>query len=250
MESRPRLWLVDDNPEIGVIVGMLCRRGGQTFSRFNAIAPTREALRNVEIPRPDLLLLDVNLPGESGLELLRLRRETGDGLPVALFCQPGLHMDIAAGWAEGGDYLLAKDLVTDPPAWSRRVGEILAHAIGGNGGQSLEWMLKERLATQLSWGRILSQEIEHPSLRPLGGAVLTQVVRRCLAAGFGADAANCLHPVSGRVSAVGLARPASIGQARLILSSLVDQVERLTGRQAALECERRLLAAWTRTELR
>jgi CheY-like chemotaxis protein len=249
MESRPRLWLVDDNPEIGIIVRMLCRRGGQAFSRFNAVAPAREALRTVEAP-PDLLLLDVNLPGESGLELLRLRRQTGGGPPVALFCQPGLHMDIAAGWAEGADYLLSKDLVADPPAWARRVGEILAHAVGGNGRRSLEWMVKGRLATQLSWGRILSQEIEHPSLRPLGGAVLTQVVRRCLAAGFGADAADCLHPVSGRVSAVALARPASIGQARLVLASLVDQVERLTGRQTALECERRLLAAWARTEPR
>jgi CheY-like chemotaxis protein len=241
MGSSPRLWLVDDDPEMAFIVKLLCRRGGQSLTHYDAVAPAWEALQ-AGGPAPDLLLLDLNLPVQSGLELLR--RRGGGGPPVALFCQPGLYRDIAAGWAEGGDYLLAKDLVADPSAWSQRLSEILSHADGSGAGAGLEWMLEEPVFSQLSWGRTLSQELEHPTLRPLGGAVLSQVVRRALSTAFGPDAANCLHPVSGRVSAVALARPASVGQARAVFASLVDQVFRLVGRQAAVACERRLRDAW------
>lgn len=243
MDNRPHLWLVDDDPEMGVIVGLHCRRGGLSLTCFGDVASAWQAWEG-EAPRPALVLLDVNLPGESGLALLRRWRKAGPTPAVALFCQPGLARDIAAGWAEGADYLVSKGLVADPDGWSRRVGEIISRADGDSPPLTLEWLAEERGDKAVSWGRILSRATEQPELRALGGAVLTQVVRRCLVLGFGPAASACLHPVSGRVSALALARPATPGQARAVLRSLVDQVDRLLGRAAALGCEQRLLAAW------
>ena len=68
--TPPRLLLVDDAPEIALIVRRYCHRAGIAVDARADPAAARDALAAAR-QLPDLLLLDVNLPGESGVELCR-----------------------------------------------------------------------------------------------------------------------------------------------------------------------------------
>ena len=228
MASR-RLLLVDDDPQMGVIVGMLARRAGLTMDCQPSVESAWTALRQV---RPDLVLLDVNLPGKSGLELLHRRRQTPNVEPfaVALFCQSGLTGDVAAGWRAGADYLLPKELVTKPDAWPRRVEEILAHAHGQAPPRSLGLPKEGSDGLRSKWGGSLNRLLDHPILRSLGEEVVEQVLRRALVHGF-ADAARLswLVPGAGRLHLEGLPAEAPVAAVHGCLASLLDQVWRLLG---------------------
>lgn len=114
-----RLLLVDDDPSLAAIVRILARRSGHEVAwASDAEAASAELSRQL----PDLVLLDVNLPGTSGPEWLR---SLGERPPVALFVQSGLIDDIARGMAAGAEFHFAKELVTDPAGWTRRLAELL-----------------------------------------------------------------------------------------------------------------------------
>jgi DNA-binding response OmpR family regulator len=134
--TNPRFLLVDDDPDLGVVVRILTRRCGHDLThRLDA----ESAWAGLDADSPDLILLDVNLPGTSGLEFLRRLRASPDHArrAVGLFVQPALKGDIAAGWIAGADYLVSKDLVTQPDAWKSRLDEILEHQRGRDSGTSL-----------------------------------------------------------------------------------------------------------------
>jgi CheY-like chemotaxis protein len=134
--TKPRLLLLDDDPDLGLVLRSLTRRAGHDLTHH---LDAESAWAGLAAADPDLILLDVNLPGASGLEFLRRLRASPDHArrAVALFAQPSLTRDIAAGWAAGADYHLSKDLVTRPDAWRERLDEILAHLRGRASGESL-----------------------------------------------------------------------------------------------------------------
>jgi DNA-binding response OmpR family regulator len=77
-----RVLLVEDEAALADVIGRnLCARGHSV-----ALAPTAEvALRNLAVERPDVLLLDVNLPDMTGWDVLRTLRDDDRGhLPVVV----------------------------------------------------------------------------------------------------------------------------------------------------------------------
>ena len=56
----------------------------------------------------DLLILDINLPDGSGLELLRALRQAGDRTPVILLTANDLELDEVAGLEAGADDYITK----------------------------------------------------------------------------------------------------------------------------------------------
>ena len=75
--------LVEDSPSVGRAYAEGLRRHGHTVR----LATDEEALRTLlGESRPDLLLLDIGLPGMDGIEILRELREEPDtmGLKVAV----------------------------------------------------------------------------------------------------------------------------------------------------------------------
>lgn len=64
-----RVLLVDDHPMIGAALDMLLR--GTDYELLGRARSVAEAGRQVSALKPDLVLLDVNLPDGSGLDVLR-----------------------------------------------------------------------------------------------------------------------------------------------------------------------------------
>ena len=77
-----RVLLADDHPMIGSALEMLLR--GTDYQLIGRARTGAEALKQVERLKPDLLLLDVNMPDGSGIEVLRRLRKTGEGRPVII----------------------------------------------------------------------------------------------------------------------------------------------------------------------
>jgi CheY-like chemotaxis protein len=182
--TRPLLLLVDDAPELGVVVTSLGRRAGCDVACCPDVVAGWQFLQE---RRPDLVLLDVNLPGVSGLELCKKVRATPDlaRLPVALFTHWGLPGDIAAGLEAGADYLFSKELVGRPADWQRRLAEILNHSHSQPQIRLLGWSKDVTFPeTTPDWAARVNQALRHPALRKVAPEVMRVVLRRALQRAF------------------------------------------------------------------
>ncbi|HUK01765.1 MAG TPA: nitrogen regulation protein NR(I) [Steroidobacteraceae bacterium] len=74
-----RVWLVDDDASIRWVLERALRNGGMQPRTFDAAEPALSALRNES---PDVLVTDIRMQGQSGLDLLKKIRETRPTLPV------------------------------------------------------------------------------------------------------------------------------------------------------------------------
>jgi two-component system, OmpR family, response regulator len=107
-ETAPeaRLLVVDDEPNICELLAASLR-----FAGFE-VATARdghEALRVADTFRPDLLLLDVMMPGLDGFEVIRRLRQDGRRIPVLFLTAKDATEDKVTGLTLGGD-----DYVTKP----------------------------------------------------------------------------------------------------------------------------------------
>ncbi|MET0398346.1 MAG: response regulator transcription factor [Longimicrobiaceae bacterium] len=114
--------VVDDEPDISALVAYHLARESY---RVRTAADGVEAIRAVETERPDLVVLDLMLPGMSGLDVLgelRRRGETQD-LPVILLTARREEQDRIEGLRLGADDYLAKPF--SPQELVLRVGAVL-----------------------------------------------------------------------------------------------------------------------------
>jgi CheY-like chemotaxis protein len=75
--------IVDDNMRfVQRIISMLEELNNIGY--INVAKDYNEAIKFLEEERPDLVLLDINLPGKSGIELLRRIKETGNKSQVVM----------------------------------------------------------------------------------------------------------------------------------------------------------------------
>jgi CheY-like chemotaxis protein len=176
--APPLLLLVDDAPEIGYLVRRLTRQAGQELV---VCCDVPEALVALETARPDLIVLDLNLPGPNGLELCRQLRRTPswETIPIALFGLPERSEDIAAGLDAGIDFVLSKDLLARPEAWRQRINEILVAAAGPADGEVVRYQ-SGFMPTHRSYHGItaLNDALWHAVVPRLGLPVVRVLLRR------------------------------------------------------------------------
>jgi DNA-binding response OmpR family regulator len=103
--SVATLLLVDDDPSITSQVGAFLERAGY---RVHCEANGARALERVRTLRPDLVVLDVLLPGMDGRAVLRALRAAGDRRPVILLTKVGKASERALALEEGADDYLNK----------------------------------------------------------------------------------------------------------------------------------------------
>ncbi len=220
--SRPSLLLVDDAPDLAAVVTALGRRCGCDVAWRGDAASAWEYLQTA---RPDLVLLDVGLPGESGLELCRrVRADRGlADLKVALFSHWDLPANVAAGLEAGADFLFSKDLVCRPDEWRRRLGEALAWRRGRPTAAPAP-------SPAPDWVARVNQALAHPSLRRAGPEVVRVLLRRALREAFPAEAGADGWLAPGGAALDGGRLPAlPPEEAAGLVASLADLAWRLLG---------------------
>lgn len=77
-----RVLLVDDHPMIGAALEMLLRE--TRYRLLGRVRNAADAYKQANREKPDLLLLDVNLPDGSGLDVLRRLSRARNGMKVIL----------------------------------------------------------------------------------------------------------------------------------------------------------------------
>jgi two-component system phosphate regulon response regulator OmpR len=96
--------------------------------RVTAACDAAEARERLRFLHPDLMVLDVMMPGETGLELVEsLRRVEGSNLPVLLLTARGAPEDRIAGFEAGADDYLGKPF--EPLELVLRIRAMLRRAV-------------------------------------------------------------------------------------------------------------------------
>ena len=104
--SHGSVLVVDDEPTIAEVVARYLERAGyETITARDGPSAVAAALGN----RPDLIVLDVMLPGFDGLEVMRRTREGLEGrIPVILLTAKGEESDRVVGLQRGADDYVVK----------------------------------------------------------------------------------------------------------------------------------------------
>ncbi|MFD9685964.1 response regulator transcription factor [Kitasatospora sp. NPDC059088] len=133
--TRPgRILVVDDDPTVAEVVAGYLTRAGHHVDRA-ADGPRGLALARTA-PRPDLVVLDLMLPGIDGLEILRRLRTDPDGaeLPVVLLTAKGDETDRILGLELGADDYVTKPF--SPRELVLRVQSVLRRSRAGSAGSA------------------------------------------------------------------------------------------------------------------
>ncbi|HEX8753276.1 MAG TPA: response regulator transcription factor [Solirubrobacterales bacterium] len=123
-QTSAKVLVVDDEPTIVDVVGRYMERAG--YETFRA-GDGPEALSQAQLHRPDLVVLDVMLPGIDGLEVMRrLQEGPGPRTAVILLTARGEESDRLVGLRDGADDYVVKpfspaELVARVDAVLRRV---------------------------------------------------------------------------------------------------------------------------------
>jgi DNA-binding response OmpR family regulator len=103
--ANERILLIEDDPSI--VAGLelnLSLEGYQVTSTGDG----ESGLRLAEESSPDLILLDIMLPGLNGLEVLRRLRRSDPDVPVLVLTARGEEADKILGFQEGADDYIRK----------------------------------------------------------------------------------------------------------------------------------------------
>lgn len=122
-EGTARILLVDDDENLGMIVSDRLMNAGYRITQARNL---REALEYLERESHHLVLLDIYLPDQSGLEGLRSIRARHAALPVIIMTAHGT-IDLAVEAMKEGAY----EFVTKPLDF-KRLGLLVQRAIEGN----------------------------------------------------------------------------------------------------------------------
>lgn len=104
-ERTPKLLVVDDDPRLrDLLRRYLGENGFQVFVADNGVTMNRLCLRE----RFDALILDLMMPGEDGLQILRRLREQKDMTPIIMLTARGEDVDRIVGLEMGADDYIPK----------------------------------------------------------------------------------------------------------------------------------------------
>ena len=158
-----RMVIIDDHP--------LLRKGLQQLAdltpEFDIVGETdngQQGLTLVQELQPDLVLLDLNMPGMNGLETLNALKQLKPAPKVAILTVSDAHEDVVAALRGGADGYLLKDM--DPEELLNKLHQL------SEGRLVMSPNIAECLA--------LALRAENPNIQELGADTLTQREREIL----------------------------------------------------------------------
>ncbi|WP_270936264.1 response regulator [Falsiroseomonas oryzae] len=116
----PHLLVVDDDARLRALLQRFLTEQGFRVTAAADAAAARHALAGIAF---DLVVLDVMMPGESGIELVERLRGEGQEVPILMLTARGAPDDRIAGLEAGVDDYLAKPF--DPRELALRIRTIL-----------------------------------------------------------------------------------------------------------------------------
>jgi two-component system OmpR family response regulator len=135
MDLASVILLVDDDPDLRKLVSDFLASHGY---KVHAVGSAAELRQVMEAMQPDLIILDVMMPGEDGLSVAR-RIAGGQGPPVIILSALGSDTDRIIGLEVGADDYLAKpcnprELLARVRALLRRQQVLASRAQPAGGG--------------------------------------------------------------------------------------------------------------------
>ncbi len=105
--SKPVVYIVEDVEEMSSLISMYLEKSEIATKAFATAEDALEELKKSALP--DLIILDLNLPGMSGFEFLKIFRETCDkAIPVIIVSARDADEDIITGLGYGADEFVTK----------------------------------------------------------------------------------------------------------------------------------------------
>lgn len=175
MDNTPHILVIDDDTRLRELLRKFLTENGFRVTTSADAGEARKMLISLEF---DLVVLDVMMPGESGLELTSGLREFSE-VPILLLTAMGEPEDRIDGLERGADDYLSKPF--EPRELLARIRSILRRAAPQRGGQ-----------TEIVLGDHRYDPVRQQLLGPEGPVRLTGAEARLLQV----LAANPGHPIS------------------------------------------------------
>ena len=107
MAPKKRILLIEDEEDIAALIKLQAEISGyQLLIEVDGIS----GYRTIEREKPDLIILDLMLPGKNGLDICRKMRSTTDlkNIPVIILSAKGEELDVVLGLELGADDYVPK----------------------------------------------------------------------------------------------------------------------------------------------
>jgi CheY-like chemotaxis protein len=108
-----QFWIVDDDEEMGRAIGLMLKLlDGEATLFLNARAAVQTLLTG---KRPDLMIVDINLPEISGLDLTEFlrRRPEWREMPIVILSSEAADSMVEYALRQGGDAYLVKPVTLE-----------------------------------------------------------------------------------------------------------------------------------------
>jgi two-component system response regulator VicR len=120
--ATPLVLVVEDEPDIRGIITVVLR--SMNLDVLGA-ADGPEGLTLALKERPDLILLDIRMPGMDGFDVCRSVKadKAGNKIPIVMVTAMGQHKDVEKALANGADGYIVKPI--DNAKFRKKVAEVL-----------------------------------------------------------------------------------------------------------------------------
>ncbi|QHA01652.1 response regulator transcription factor [Dehalobacter restrictus] len=166
-----RIMVVEDEEAIARLISYNLQKEGY---EVQVSGDGLDALRKIRSEKPDLLILDIMLPGMDGYEICQAVRKEDSSLPVIMLSARDDELDKILGLELGGDDYLTKPF--SPRELVARVRALLRRAQTTQAAPDHETFLIDRLAVDFS-GREISVNDQIVPLTPKEFELMEYLIR-------------------------------------------------------------------------